>query len=176
MDERGINPLLRLLRKLGGFPLIDGSDWQEEKWSLNDITVKYPSIYHIYFYFEVTSNNVTVKSRLNKYFSDDLVRATLRGLSKNYLEIEEIIVARRKFNKCWLYNEGCQFPIDENEKPEKIVLVESVVSLKNQCDKNEKGCFNDLLPKDIDWSVKEGYFDANTIFRLWRLLLTTPKR
>jgi hypothetical protein len=177
LDRRGTKPLLRLFKKLGGFPLIDGLNWHEDKWSINDLTLKYPNIYYLLFYFAVGKNNVSVVSSVfPSFFTDDYVRIVLRELSNNHREIEEIINVRKKFIRCWHSNEECESFGNTVHNAERNLLIEPVVNLKYPCDDDQKGCFRDLLPKDIDWDNVKVFVETDTFFRLWKLLQIIPKR
>ncbi|XP_038216679.1 neprilysin-2 [Zerene cesonia] len=82
IEARGIQPLLDMLRRLGGWPVLDGDNWDERSFSWEDSVYKFRHAGYSVDYFLDFSISVDVKNSTNRII--DLDQASL-GLSREYL-------------------------------------------------------------------------------------------
>ncbi|XP_045509587.1 neprilysin-2 [Colias croceus] len=82
IEARGIQPLLDMLRNLGGWPVLDGDNWDERSFSWTDAVYKFRHAGYSVDYFLDFSISVDVKNSTNRII--DLDQASL-GLSREYL-------------------------------------------------------------------------------------------
>jgi hypothetical protein len=58
LDSRGATPLLNLFSKLGGFPLLDGENWNENDWTPDKVLAGMPFLYFQIYWFLVKNDSV----------------------------------------------------------------------------------------------------------------------
>lgn len=51
IEEQGLNPLKKILKDLGGWPVLEGDEWKSEDFSWKNIIQKHRQIGQIFFYF-----------------------------------------------------------------------------------------------------------------------------
>jgi hypothetical protein len=112
----------------------------------------------------------------NYALEPDYIFETLQSLSNNTKEIKQTIKEFNAFQNC-LFFKKCEqkdheIHIQENEMK---YLVDSVERMNETCKSNE-GCFNNLLPKDIDWNNVKITVDSENLQRIKGLIQRTPKR
>lgn len=58
MDEEGSEPFKKLLEELGGWPVVEGQQWREEDFDLNELIIKCMDLgFPFQWFFEVTFSN-----------------------------------------------------------------------------------------------------------------------
>ncbi|XP_077302517.1 M13 family metallopeptidase neprilysin 2 isoform X2 [Arctopsyche grandis] len=82
IESRGVEPLHKILKKLGGWPLLEGPEWKESEFTWMDIVYKMRKIGYSIDYFIDTSVGVDVKNSTKRVI--DVDDASL-GLSREYL-------------------------------------------------------------------------------------------
>ncbi|KAI8430848.1 hypothetical protein MSG28_000996 [Choristoneura fumiferana] len=82
IEARGTAPLLDMLRRLGGWPVLDGASWDEASFSWEKSVYKFRSAGYSVDYFLDFSIGVDVKNSTKRII--DLDQASL-GLSREYL-------------------------------------------------------------------------------------------
>ncbi|CAG4955091.1 unnamed protein product [Colias eurytheme] len=82
IEARGIQPLLDMLRNLGGWPVLDGDNWDESSFSWTEAVYKFRHAGYSVDYFLDFSISVDVKNSTNRII--DLDQASL-VLSREYL-------------------------------------------------------------------------------------------
>ncbi|CAH2034230.1 unnamed protein product, partial [Iphiclides podalirius] len=82
IEARGVTPLLDMLRRLGGWPVLDGDTWDERSFSWVESVYKFRSAGYSVDYFLDFSISVDVKNSTKRII--DLDQASL-GLSREYL-------------------------------------------------------------------------------------------
>ncbi|XP_047040451.1 neprilysin-2 isoform X1 [Helicoverpa zea] len=82
IESRGVQPLLDMLKRLGGWPVLDGDSWDEKSFSWEQSVYKFRSAGYSVDYFLDFSISVDVKNSTKRII--DLDQASL-GLSREYL-------------------------------------------------------------------------------------------
>ncbi|CAH4038346.1 neprilysin-2 isoform X2 [Pieris brassicae] len=82
IEARGIQPLTDMLRRLGGWPVLDGENWDERSFSWQESVYRFRHAGYSVDYFLDFSISVDVKNSTNRII--DLDQASL-GLSREYL-------------------------------------------------------------------------------------------
>ncbi|XP_026318121.1 neprilysin-2 [Hyposmocoma kahamanoa] len=82
IEQRGVQPLLDMLRRLGGWPVLDGTAWNEGTFTWEESVYKFRDAGYSVDYFLDFSISVDVKNSTKRII--DLDQASL-GLSREYL-------------------------------------------------------------------------------------------
>ncbi|NP_001036959.1 neutral endopeptidase 24.11 [Bombyx mori] len=82
IEARGVQPLLDMLKRLGGWPVLDGQSWDENSFSWEQSVYKFRDAGYSVDYFLDFSISVDVKNSTRRVI--DLDQASL-GLSREYL-------------------------------------------------------------------------------------------
>ncbi|VVD05133.1 neprilysin-2 [Leptidea sinapis] len=82
IEARGVQPLLQMLRRLGGWPVLDGNNWDERSFSWEESVYRFRHAGYSVDYFLDFSISVDVKNSTKRII--DLDQASL-GLSREYL-------------------------------------------------------------------------------------------
>ncbi|CAK1588785.1 unnamed protein product [Parnassius mnemosyne] len=82
IEARGVQPLLDMLRRLGGWPVLDGDSWDERSFSWDESVYRFRAAGYSVDYFLDFSISVDVKNSTKRII--DLDQASL-GLSREYL-------------------------------------------------------------------------------------------
>jgi hypothetical protein len=53
-----LEPLLKVFRKIGGIPFVDGTKWNTSDWTLDKVIKNYPNIYDDFLDFNVKGYTV----------------------------------------------------------------------------------------------------------------------
>ncbi|CAH0703542.1 unnamed protein product [Spodoptera exigua] len=82
IESRGVQPLLDMLKRLGGWPVLDGNNWDEKSFTWEKSVYNFRSAGYSVDYFLDFSISVDVKNSTKRII--DLDQASL-GLSREYL-------------------------------------------------------------------------------------------
>ncbi|XP_066597327.1 neprilysin-2 isoform X2 [Prorops nasuta] len=201
IEEQGLTPLLTILKKLGGWPVLDGLNWKEGDFSWKDSVYRFRKMGYSVDYFIDFSIGVDLKNSTKRII--DLDQASL-GLSREYLskgfddkivqayysymvDIAVILGANKARAKAEL-RESLDFEMKlanislPNEKRRNATLLYNPMSIRD-LSKNYPSIpwmeyFRNLLPEEIRVTESEVVIVnvPSFISDLERLLSTTPKR
>nr|XP_033323580.1 neprilysin-2 isoform X1 [Megalopta genalis] len=82
IEQQGLQPLLNILKKLGGWPLLEGDNWNETEFNWKESVYKFRQMGYSVDYFIDFSIGVDLKNSTKRII--DLDQASL-GLSREYL-------------------------------------------------------------------------------------------
>lgn len=82
IEEQGVDPLLQMLKKLGGWPVLEGETWKEDEFDWRESTFKFRDMGYSVDYFLDFSIGFDLKNSTKRVI--DLDQASL-GLSREYL-------------------------------------------------------------------------------------------
>ncbi|XP_034935733.1 neprilysin-2-like [Chelonus insularis] len=82
IEEQGLNPVLRILKDVGGYPVLEGDSWNEDDFHWMELIYKLRDIGYSYNYLLEFSIGVDLKNSSKKMFGLD---QTPLGLSREYL-------------------------------------------------------------------------------------------
>ncbi|KAK9304003.1 hypothetical protein QLX08_004498 [Tetragonisca angustula] len=82
IEQQGLDPLLNILRKLGGWPVLEGDQWNENEFNWKESVYKFRQMGYSVDYFIDFSIGVDLKNSTKRTI--DLDQAAL-GLSREYL-------------------------------------------------------------------------------------------
>ncbi|XP_031827062.2 M13 family metallopeptidase neprilysin 2 isoform X1 [Nomia melanderi] len=82
IEKQGLDPLLNILKKLGGWPVLEGDNWNESEFNWKESVYKFRKMGYSVDYFIDFSVSVDLKNSTKRII--DLDQASL-GLSREYL-------------------------------------------------------------------------------------------
>ncbi|XP_044018489.1 neprilysin-2-like isoform X2 [Aphidius gifuensis] len=201
IEKQGIEPLLKILEKLGGWPVLDGDNWNENNFDWRDTIYKFRDMGYSVDYFLDFSIGFDLKNSTKRVI--DLDQASL-GLSREYLskgfddkivkayynymiDIAEILGADKELAKQEL-RESLEFEMKlanislPNEQRRNATLLYNPMTIKDLNNNypfiNWLEYFSKLLPSSITIDENElsivnvpSYID-----NLGKLIDTIPKR
>ncbi|XP_017759283.1 PREDICTED: membrane metallo-endopeptidase-like 1 isoform X2 [Eufriesea mexicana] len=201
IEQQGLEPLLNILRKLGGWPILEGEQWNEDDFNWKESVYKFREMGYSVDYFIDFSIGVDLKNSTKRII--DLDQASL-GLSREYLskgpddkivqayysymvDIAAILGANKTDAKQEL-KESLEFEMNlanislPNEKRRNATLLYNPMTVRELSKTYPsvpwKEYFNTLLAPNVQVDEEEVVIVSvpNYIASLEKLLATTPKR
>ncbi|KZC07350.1 Membrane metallo-endopeptidase-like 1 [Dufourea novaeangliae] len=201
IEKQGLEPLMKILRKLGGWPILEGENWNESDFNWKESVYKFRKMGYSVDYFIDFSVGVDLKNSTKRII--DLDQASL-GLSREYLskgfddkivqayysymvDIAGILGANKTLAETEL-KESLEFEMNlanislPNEKRRNATLLYNPMTVQELSQRYRsipwKEYFNTLLAPSVQVDDDEVVIISvpSFIMNLEKLLAITPKR
>ncbi|XP_026670737.1 neprilysin-2 isoform X1 [Ceratina calcarata] len=201
IEQQGLDPLLNILRKLGGWPVLEGGQWNEDAFNWKESVYKFREMGYSVDYFIDFSIGVDLKNSTKRII--DLDQASL-GLSReylskgfddkivqayyNYMVDIAVILGANKTDAMSELKESLEFEMNlanislPNEKRRNATLLYNPMTVQELSNNYPsvpwKEYFNTLLAPNIQVDENEVVIVSvpSYITNLEKLLDSTPKR
>ncbi|KOX75065.1 Membrane metallo-endopeptidase-like 1 [Melipona quadrifasciata] len=201
IEQQGLDPLLNILRKLGGWPVLEGNQWNESEFNWKESVYKFRQMGYSVDYFIDFSIGVYMKNSTKRTI--DLDQAAL-GLSREYLSKgfdDKIVQAYYSYMTDIAVILGANKTDAKNELRESLEFEMKLanISLPNEKRRNATLLYNPMTVRELTKTYSsvpwKEYFNTllapsaqvdeeevvivsvpNYIASLEKLLAATPKR
>lgn len=201
IEQQGLDPLLNILRKLGGWPVLEGNQWNESEFNWKESVYKFRQMGYSVDYFIDFSIGVDLKNSTKRTI--DLDQAAL-GLSREYLSKgfdDKIVQAYYSYMTDIAVILGANKTDAKNELRESLEFEMKLanISLPNEKRRNATLLYNPMTVRELTKTYSsvpwKEYFNTllapsaqvdeeevvivsvpNYIASLEKLLAATPKR